>query len=71
MLSDIVRLTDHELDQLLDALSQGTIEPGTSLQQIRKAGLGTRAEQIRSWLPKAMGLFGSVAGVIAAVRLRP
>ena len=38
MLSDIVQLTDHELDQLLDALSQGTIEPGTSLQQIRKAG---------------------------------
>ena len=36
MLSDIVQLTDHELDQLRDALSQGTIEPGTSLQQIRK-----------------------------------
>jgi len=69
MLSDIVRLTDHELDQLLDALSQGTIEPGTSLQQIRKAGLESRAEQIRDWLPKAVGLFGSVEGVTAAVRL--
>ena len=26
MLSDIVQLTDDELDQLLDALSQGTID---------------------------------------------
>ena len=57
MLSDIVQLTDHELDQLLDALSQGTIAAGTSLQQIRKAGLDSRAEQIRDWLPEAVGSF--------------
>ena len=69
MLSDIVRLTDHELDQLLDALSQGTIAAGASLQQIRKAGLDSCAEEIRDWLPEAVGPFGSIAGVIAAVRL--
>jgi phosphatidylserine/phosphatidylglycerophosphate/cardiolipin synthase-like enzyme len=69
MLSDIVRLTDHELDQLLDALSQGTIEPGAGLQQIRRAGLDSRAEQIHDWLPEAVALLGSVASVTAAVRL--
>jgi phosphatidylserine/phosphatidylglycerophosphate/cardiolipin synthase-like enzyme len=69
MLSDIVRLTDQELDQLLDALSQGTIAAGANRQQIRKAGLDSRAEQIHEWLPEAVGLFGSIAGVTAAVRL--
>jgi len=69
MLSDIVRPTDKELDQLLDALSQGTIEPGAGLQQIRRAGLDSRAEQIHDWLPEAVDLFGAVAGVTAAVRL--
>lgn len=69
MLSDIVRLTNQELDQLMDALSQATIGPGPSLQQIRRAGLGSRAELIRDWLPAAMAHFGSVAGVVAAVRL--
>jgi phosphatidylserine/phosphatidylglycerophosphate/cardiolipin synthase-like enzyme len=69
MLSEIVRLTDHELDQLRDALSQGTIEPGTSLQQIRKAGLDACAEQIQHWLPNAMGVFGSIEGASAAIQL--
>ena len=67
MLSDIVELTDHELDQLLDALSQGTIAAGASLQQIRKAGLDSRAEQIRDWLAEAVGPFGSVAVSVIAV----
>jgi len=69
MLSEIVRLTDDELDQLRDALSQGTIESRASLQQIRKAGLDSCAERIHEWLPKATGVFGSIAGVTAAVQL--
>jgi phospholipase D-like protein len=69
MLSDLLHFTDNELDQLLDALSQGTIAPGASLQQIRKAGFDSPAEQIQGWLPKAMERFGSVAGVTAVVQL--
>ena len=69
MVSDIVRLSDVELEQLHDALSQGTIAAGSSLQQIRKAGFHTRAELIQDWLPKAVILFGSVAGVAAALHL--
>jgi hypothetical protein len=65
----ILQLTDNELDQLVDALSQGTIEPGAGLHQIRKAGFDRGAKHIQAWLPKAMELFGSVAGVTAAVRL--
>ena len=57
MLSEIVRLTDHELDQLLDALSQGTIAAGASLQQIRKAGLDARAEQIQRLAAEGRGSF--------------
>lgn len=69
MLSDILQLSDHDLDQLLDALSQGTIASGASLQQIHKAGFDSHAELIRDWLPKAVSLLGSVAGVTAVVRL--
>jgi phosphatidylserine/phosphatidylglycerophosphate/cardiolipin synthase-like enzyme len=69
MLSEIVQLTDLELDRLHDALSQGTIAAGSSLQQIRKAGLDTRVELIHDWLPRAVSLFGSAAGVAAALQL--
>ena len=69
MLSDILQFTDNELDQLLDALSQGMIEAGASLQLIRQAGLDSRAEQIQSWLPNALQVFGSVAAITAVVRL--
>ncbi|WP_406694808.1 DISARM system phospholipase D-like protein DrmC [Singulisphaera sp. Ch08] len=69
MLSEIVRLTDHELDLFLDALALGTIQPGTGLQQIRKAGLGMQAERLLSWLPEASRRFGTIEGMIAAIRL--
>jgi len=69
MLSYILQFTDNELDQLLDALSQGMIEAGASLQQIRQAGFDSRAEQIQSWLPNALEIFGSVAAITAVVRL--
>jgi phosphatidylserine/phosphatidylglycerophosphate/cardiolipin synthase-like enzyme len=69
MLSRIVRLTDDELDHLHDALSQGTIDAGASLQQIRKAGLDSCAEEIRDWLPMAVGVFGSIGGAAVAVQL--
>jgi phosphatidylserine/phosphatidylglycerophosphate/cardiolipin synthase-like enzyme len=69
MLSEIVRLTDHELDLFLDALALGTIQPGSGVQQIGKAGLGTQAERIRRWLPEALQRLGSVEGMIAGIRL--
>ena len=40
MLSDILRLSDRELERLLDALSQRVDQPGAGTEQIRKAGLG-------------------------------
>ena len=38
MLSDIVQLTDGELDQLLDALSQGTIAAGRAFNRSARPG---------------------------------
>ena len=69
MLTEILRLTNDELDRLIDALSQGAIELGTSPQQIRMAGLGAHAELVHIWLANAIGAFGSPAAVAAAVRL--
>jgi phosphatidylserine/phosphatidylglycerophosphate/cardiolipin synthase-like enzyme len=66
---DILQLSDNELDQLIDALSQGTIVPGASLQQMRKAGFDDHAELIQRWLREAVVQFGSVAPVATAVRL--
>jgi len=69
MLSDILRLSDRNVDQLLDALSQGMIYPGASIQQIRKAGLTAHAQRIQAWMTEAMDQFGSIEGMKAAVRL--
>ena len=54
MLTDILRLSDPELEQLLGALSQGTIRPGGSTSQIRKAGIIDQADLVQSWLPEAI-----------------
>jgi phosphatidylserine/phosphatidylglycerophosphate/cardiolipin synthase-like enzyme len=69
MITDILRLSDPELEQLLDALAQGTIRPGVSTSQVRKAGLTEHAELVRSWLPEAIELFGSIPALAAAIRL--
>ena len=70
MLSDIVRLHDNELDQLLDALvsrdDRGRGEPSTDPSRRASTPVPSR---FASWLPKALEVFGSVAGVTAAVRL--
>ena len=69
MLTDILRLSDPELEQLLGALSQGTIRPGGSTSQIRKAGITDHADLVQSWLPEAMDQFGSIPALAAAIRL--
>jgi phosphatidylserine/phosphatidylglycerophosphate/cardiolipin synthase-like enzyme len=69
MLTDILRLSDPELEQLLGALSRGTIRPGGSASQIRKAGLPEQAELVQSWLPEALDQFGSIPALAAAIRL--
>ena len=69
MLTDILRLSDPELEQLLGALSQGTIRPGGSTSQIRRAGIPDHAELVQSWLPEAMEQFGSIPALAAAIRL--
>ena len=69
MLTDILRLSDPELEQLLGALSQGTIRPGGSTSQVRKAGIPDHAELVQSWLPEAMDQFGSIPALAAAIRL--
>ena len=69
MLTDILLLSDRELEQLLSALSQGTIRPGGSPSQIRRAGLTDHAGLVQSWLPAAMDEFGSIAALAAAIRL--
>jgi phosphatidylserine/phosphatidylglycerophosphate/cardiolipin synthase-like enzyme len=69
MLSDILRLPDRELEQLLNALSQGRIRADSSPSQFRKAGVLGQAEVALSWLPEAMDQFGSIDGLTAALRL--
>jgi phosphatidylserine/phosphatidylglycerophosphate/cardiolipin synthase-like enzyme len=69
MLSDILRLSDRELDQLLDALAQGTIRPAGGSSQIRKAGIADQAELVDSWLLEAIDQFGSIQALTAAIRL--
>ncbi len=69
MLTDILRLSDPELEQLLGGLSQGTIRPGGSTSQVRKAGIPDHAELVQSWLPEAMDQFGSIPALAAAIRL--
>ena len=50
-------------------MSQGTIRPGGSTSQIRKAGIPDHAELVQSWLPEAMEQFGSIPALAAAIRL--
>lgn len=69
MLAEIVRLSDQELELLLDALDLGTIRPGCGAQQVGRAGLGAQAERIAGWLPEAHRQLGGVAGIAAALRL--
>ncbi len=69
MLSEILSLTDPELDRLLAALAQGTIRAGSGLQQVRNAGLALNAEAIHHWLPDATARFGSIEGMVAALHL--
>jgi len=69
MLTDILRLSDDELDRLADALRQGTIRPGVGVQQARNVGLGQNAARVIEWLPGAIHEFGSMEGVIAAIQL--
>jgi phosphatidylserine/phosphatidylglycerophosphate/cardiolipin synthase-like enzyme len=69
MLTDILRLSDPELEQLLGALAQGTIRPGGGTSQVRKAGIVDHAELVQSWLPEAMDQFGSIPALTAAIHL--
>ncbi len=69
MLSDILRLSDRDLDQLLEALSQRVVFPGAGIDQIRKAGMGANARRIQVWLTEAMEQFGSVERLSALIRL--
>ena len=69
MLTDILRLSDQELEQLLGALSQGTIRPGGTTSQARKAGIADHSELVQSWLLEAMEQFGSIPALTAAIRL--
>ena len=69
MLSDILRLSDRELEQLLETLSQRMLYPGASIQQIRKAGLAAQAQRIQAWLTEAVEQFGSVERLTDLVRL--
>ncbi len=76
MLADILRLSDRELDQLRDALSQGTIGVGAGISRIRSAGLLDHSEIVQSWLSEAAERLGSidvltdVIGLIRAERGR-
>jgi phosphatidylserine/phosphatidylglycerophosphate/cardiolipin synthase-like enzyme len=69
MLTDILRLSDRELDQLLSALTQGTIEVDSGLPTLRRAGFLDHGSVVRSWLSEASSSFGSKDGMIAALRL--
>ena len=69
MLSDILRLSDRDLDQLLEALSQRVVYPGAGIDQIRKAGMGANARRIQVWLAEAMEQFGSIERLSALIRL--
>jgi len=69
MLSDILLLSDRDLDQLLEALSQRVVYPGAGNDQIRKAGMGANARRIQVWLTEAMEQFGSVERLSALIRL--
>jgi phosphatidylserine/phosphatidylglycerophosphate/cardiolipin synthase-like enzyme len=69
MLTDILDLSDRELDQLLHALSQGTIGADLGMAQIRRAGFLDHGEIVQSWLTEAAETFGSIEGVIAAIHL--
>jgi phosphatidylserine/phosphatidylglycerophosphate/cardiolipin synthase-like enzyme len=69
MLSDILRLADRDLEQLLEAISQRVVFPGAGVDQIRKAGLCANARRIEVWLNEAMEQFGSVERLSALIRL--
>jgi phosphatidylserine/phosphatidylglycerophosphate/cardiolipin synthase-like enzyme len=69
MLSDILRLSNHDLDRLLDALVRRAIGPDAGVDQIRRAGLEAEAPRIRLWLSEAMVQFGSVERISSMVRL--
>ncbi len=69
MLSDILRLADRDLDQLLEALAQRVVFPGAEVDQIRQAGMGANARRIEVWLAEAMEQFGSVERLSALIRL--
>lgn len=69
MLSDILGLSDRELELLLDALSRGTIRPGGGVSQARKSGFPDRAETVLAWLDEATDRFGSIQALSAAISL--
>jgi hypothetical protein len=70
MLTDILRLSDDELDRLSDALARGAIGPGSGTLEAQRVGLGTHAALVLGWLAGAIPEFGSTEGATAALRAR-
>jgi phosphatidylserine/phosphatidylglycerophosphate/cardiolipin synthase-like enzyme len=66
---DILHVPSDELDRLLAGLIQGSIEPASSVAQLRRAGLATRAETVHAWLGAAVEVFGTTPALVAALRL--
>ena len=68
-LSEILDVASDEVDRLVTGLAQGSIDPASSIPQLRKAGLLTHAEKAHAWLGAAINVFGSTPALLAALRL--
>ena len=68
---EILDVSSDEIDKrlLVTGLAQGSIDPASSIPQLRKAGLLTHAEEVHAWLGAATEVFGTTPALLAALRL--
>jgi hypothetical protein len=68
-ISEILDVSSEEIDRLLAGLTQGSIDPSSSVPQLRKAGVLTHAERVHAWLGAAIEVFSTTPALLAAFRL--
>jgi phosphatidylserine/phosphatidylglycerophosphate/cardiolipin synthase-like enzyme len=69
MPADILEVPAEELKQLVAGLIQGTIDPSSSIQMLRNAGVLSHAEHVHAWLTAAVDQFETKTALVAALRL--
>jgi phosphatidylserine/phosphatidylglycerophosphate/cardiolipin synthase-like enzyme len=65
----MLEISTDEINRLLAGLTQGSIDPSSSVPQLRKAGVLKHAEKVHAWLEAAINVFGTTPALLAALRL--